>query len=67
MRNSTALGGNVLPDTQPDGVGSERYTVPRHTISQVNNQDRQSITANGVAFSADRRYIFVSDTARGAI
>ena len=65
MRNSTALGGNVA--TQPDGVGSERYTVPRHTISQINNQDRQSITANGVAFSPDRRFIFVSDTARGAI
>jgi sugar lactone lactonase YvrE len=67
MRNSTALGGNVLPTTQPDGVGSERYTVPRHTISAVNNLDRQSITANGVAFSADRGFIFVSDTARGAI
>ena len=36
MRNSTALGGNVA--TQPDGVGSERYTVPRHTILSLTNQ-----------------------------
>ena len=70
-RNGTDLGGNVAlvdpPNGQPFGVGSERYTVPRHTISPVNNMDRQGITANGIALSANGRKIFVSDTARGAI
>src|SRR5262245_48366610 len=65
MRNSTALGGNVL--TQPDGVGSVRYTVPRHNTASPTSTDRQDLVANGVAFSADRKYIFVADTARGAI
>jgi hypothetical protein len=67
MRNGTTLGGNVLVSTQPDGVGSVRYTVPRHNTASPTITDRQDLVANGVAFSADRRYIFVSDTARGAI
>ena len=31
-RNGTADGGNVLPANQPDGVGTVRYTVPRHQL-----------------------------------
>jgi sugar lactone lactonase YvrE len=70
-RNGTDLGGNVAlvvpPFGQPEGVGSERYTVPRHTIASVNNLDRQGITANGIAFSHNGRTVYVSDTSRGAI
>lgn len=65
--NSTALGGNVEPVDQPFGVGSERYTVPRHVINPVNNQDRQAITANGIAFNVNGRIVYVADTSRGAI
>lgn len=67
MRNGTTLEGNVLVSTQPDGVGSVRYTVPRHNTASPTITDRQDLVANGVAFSADRKYIFVADTARGAI
>jgi hypothetical protein len=71
-RNVTTLGGNVAPNpdpniNRPDGVGSERYTVPRHTIAPVNNLDRQGIVANGIAFSDNGKTVFVSDTSRGAI
>ena len=65
--NSTALGGNVEPVDQPFGVGSERYTVPRHVINPVNNQDRQAITANGIAFNVNGRTVYVADTSRGAM
>lgn len=65
--NSAALGGNVEAGDQPFGVGSERYTVPRHIINPVNDMDRQAITANGIAFSNNGRLMYVADTSRGAI
>jgi sugar lactone lactonase YvrE len=64
-RNGTSLDGNVT--AQPDGVGSVRYTVPRHNTITPTAIDKQDIVANGIALSADGRFIFVSDTARGAI
>ena len=69
MRNVTTLGGNVSPNPpdRPAGVGSVRYTVPRHDPNAPSTSDRQDIVANGVAFSADGRKIFIADTARGAI
>jgi sugar lactone lactonase YvrE len=68
-RNGTALGGNVTVMAQPDGVGSVRFTVPRFDpdTNVADRTDRQDIVANGVALSADGKYIFVADTARGAI
>jgi sugar lactone lactonase YvrE len=57
-RNGTDFGGLVTAFSL-QGVGSERYAVP-----EVNLQD---IVANGVALSADGQYVFVADTARGAI
>lgn len=63
-RNGSNLGGNVT--AQPDGVGSVRYTVPRHNTMAPSGTDRQDIVANGLAF--DRRgSLYVADTARGAI
>jgi sugar lactone lactonase YvrE len=66
-RNGENLGGNVDPADQPDGVGSVRYTVPRHNTTAASATDKQDIVANGIALSADGRFIFVADTARGAI
>jgi hypothetical protein len=66
-RNGDNLGGNVLPADQPDGVGSVRYTAPNHNTQDPSGADKQDITANGIAFSADGMTMFVTDTARGAI
>ena len=72
MRNVTTLGGKIDPAThpsQPDGVGSARFTVPRFDPDNdvANRNDRQDITANGIAFNVNGRIMYVADTARGAI
>lgn len=66
-RNGTALGGLVTAAPTLQGVGSVRFTVPRFNIGAPSDTDRQDIVANGIALSADGKYIFVGDTARGAI
>jgi len=66
-RNSEDLGGNVIAEDQLDGVGTVRYTVPRHDTGSPGVTDRQDIVVNGIAFSADGTKMFVADTARGAI
>jgi sugar lactone lactonase YvrE len=69
-RNGEDLGGNVEntdpPDGQPNGVGSARYTVPRHNLDD-DPTDRQDIVANGIAFTPNGKTAYVADTARGAI
>ncbi len=66
-RNGTDLGGEVITTDQPDGVGSVRYTVPRHDTGAPDGSDRQDIVANGIAFTPNGKTAYVADTARGAI
>lgn len=66
-RNGIDLGGNVDPADQPDGVGSVRYTVPRHDTGAPSGSDRQDIAANGIAVAPNGKMLYVADTGRGAI
>lgn len=58
-------------------MGSVRFTVPRFDVCFPDattdtdclaaQNDRQDIVANGIALSADGKYLLVADTSRGAI
>jgi len=48
-------------------VGPARYTVPPYNTSDATGGGKQDIVANGVAFSANSKRIYIADTSRGAI